>query len=184
VLVILGLFPRSRAAGPQALYEQIVAQARRPDFYLEFGVADTVDGRFDMIVLHAWLVFRRLAMEGEKGRALAQEVFDFFFADMDRSLREMGVGDLSVPKKVRRMAEAFYGRAAAYDAHVHDRQALGAALARNALRDESRAAEGEKLASYVTKALADLCDQPADTLFSGFLRFPDPRRAISDGGQS
>lgn len=91
------------------LYNTLVAAARQPVFYAEWGVPDTVSGRFDMISLHAVLLFRRLRADGEEGVRLSQAVFDLFFKDMDRSLREMGVGDLSVPKKIQKMGEVFYG---------------------------------------------------------------------------
>lgn len=116
-------------APERLLYEAIVAAARRPRAYAEWGVADTIDGRFDMICLHTFLVLDRL-----KGRAndLRQNLVDELFRDMDRSLREMGVGDISVGKKVRKMAEVFYGRVAAYDTAVTaGRHELERAIARN-----------------------------------------------------
>ena len=94
-----------------AVYDAIVASARQPVFYADMGVPDTLDGRFDMIVLHMFLVLERMKGEDEKFR---QSLTDYFFMDMDRSLREIGVGDLTVGKKVRKMAEAFYGRINAY----------------------------------------------------------------------
>jgi cytochrome b pre-mRNA-processing protein 3 len=98
-----------------ALYGMIVAQARSPCFYRDYAVADTVNGRFDLIVLHLALVIARLTPEvGLRG--LGQGLFDRFCQDMDHNLREMGVGDLKVPKEMRRMGEAFYGRAQAYQA--------------------------------------------------------------------
>jgi cytochrome b pre-mRNA-processing protein 3 len=109
------IFKRFFAPKPstaEALYNVIVAAARQPDFYVELGVPDTVDGRFDLIVAHVYLVVGRLKTEAPQ---LSQELTDFFFVDMDRSLREMGVGDLGVAKRVRQMAEAFYGRVQAYD---------------------------------------------------------------------
>ena len=110
---LLGL--RSRPEQPEALYAALMAQARRPDFYRDYGVPDTLDGRFDLLVLHVVLLLRRLR-EDEVTRALAQDVFDVFFRELDRALREMGVGDLGVPRRVKTMAEVFYGRARAYDA--------------------------------------------------------------------
>ena len=92
---LAALFSRSRFNDrAHDLYDTIVAQSRLPAFYQAGGVPDSVDGRFDLIVLHAVLVTRRLGGAGEPGKALAQELFDLMFADMDRSLREMGVGDL------------------------------------------------------------------------------------------
>jgi cytochrome b pre-mRNA-processing protein 3 len=95
------------------LYGAAVAQARNPAFYVECRVPDTLDGRFDLIVLHLCLLIRRLRREGETGATLAQALFDTTFDDMDRSLREMGVGDLGVGRRVKAMASAFYGRATA-----------------------------------------------------------------------
>lgn len=101
-------------------------------FYRDCGVPDTVDGRFDLIVLHTYIVLDRLRAEGEAGRKLSQQLFDTLFDDMDRSLREMGVGDLSVGKHVKRMASGFYGRMKAYDeARAAGDEALAEALRRN-----------------------------------------------------
>src|SRR3990167_1883191 len=111
------LFRRDRRgeAIASSLYGAIVAQARRPALYAGLGVPDSVAGRFEMVLLHTILVTRRLALAGEVGRAAGQGVFDLFCRDMDHSLREMGVGDLSVPKKMRKVGEAYFGRAAAYE---------------------------------------------------------------------
>ena len=113
------------------LYSVAVAAARDPFFYTQLGVPDTLDGRFDMVGLHAFLLIRRLTPE-PGGPALAQAVFDAMFNDMDVNLREMGVGDLSVGKKVRAMWEAFHGRAHAYaEAMKTGPEALAEALERN-----------------------------------------------------
>lgn len=117
----MGLMSFFRRANPdeqaaQALYVSIVTQARTAGFYSAYGVPDSVDGRFDMIVLHAMLVMRRLRAEGESTNGLAQALFDYMFDDMDRSLREIGVGDMSVGKHIKKMAKAFYGRAAECEA--------------------------------------------------------------------
>lgn len=120
-----------------ALYLTLVEQARLPVFYAEHGVPDTLEGRYDMIILHAHLVMRRLGQVGPDPAAaaknLSQQLFDFMFADMDQNLREMGVSDLAVGKRVQRMAEAFFGRVAAYDQALDsgDDAALAAALDRN-----------------------------------------------------
>jgi cytochrome b pre-mRNA-processing protein 3 len=126
-----------RADTIRSLYGVIVAQARTPAFYANYGVADTPAGRFDMIVLHLVLVVRRLRREPAPVRALGQGVFDLFCRDMDHNFREMGIGDLAVPKHMRRVAEAFYGRAAAYDEAIDrdEGQQLAAVLARHILPD-------------------------------------------------
>jgi cytochrome b pre-mRNA-processing protein 3 len=166
---------RREAAIAHSLYGAIVTQARDPAFYRDFGVADTVDGRFDMIVLHAFLVFERLKPLGSKGAALAQDVVDLFFLDMDRSLREMGVGDLAVPKRVRTMAESFAGRSTAYHDAVtkRDRGALAEAIGRNLFPDaEIGPPEAAALAAYALDYL-DGRDAP-DGLLQGSATFPDP----------
>jgi cytochrome b pre-mRNA-processing protein 3 len=131
------LFSNRIADDPvQILYGAIVCQARQPAFYRVCGVADTPDGRFDLIALHAALVLRRLRPEGEAARPLAQALFDHMFADMDENLREMGVGDLGVGKRIKAMARAFYGRLAAYDAAITagDQARAADALRRNLYR--------------------------------------------------
>jgi len=162
-------------AAARALYESVVAQARRPEFFADCGVPDTVDGRFEMIALHAHLVLRRLGKDARKAEAgkLAQALFDLMFADMDHSLREMGVGDLSVGRKVRTMAEAYYGRAAAYDAGLSSGDnALTAALRRNlygTVQPEETAVA--TMAEYVRRQDAHLSEQPAATLEQGRVDF-------------
>src|SRR5262245_30412352 len=118
------------AAKIDALYGTIVAQARLPAFYAAYGVRDSVEGRFEMLVLHQALVARRIAREPET-RPLGPILFERFCRDLDGNLREMGVGDLTVPKKMRAFAEAYMGRARAYDRALgaDDRDACAAAVA-------------------------------------------------------
>jgi cytochrome b pre-mRNA-processing protein 3 len=132
--MILGLFRKSADADAvYAVYSAIVAQSRQPRFYADWGVPDTVTGRFDMISLHLALVFRRLRSGGKTTAAFSQALFDLFFRDMDRSLREMGAGDLSVPKKIRKMGSLFYGLLAniADALEAPDNGPLEAVLTRN-----------------------------------------------------
>jgi len=126
--------PETRAA--RRLFASIMVEARRPELYLDGGVPDTIDGRFDLVSLHLYLVLRRLKGEGAAGQALGQRLFDAAFANFDEALREMGVGDLSVGKKIRKMAEAFYGRVEAYEHALAsgDEAAFEAALVRNIYR--------------------------------------------------
>ncbi|MSP03287.1 MAG: ubiquinol-cytochrome C chaperone [Acetobacteraceae bacterium] len=136
---LTGLFRRGRLERTGfELYGQAVAAARDPWLYLKLSVPDTLDGRFDMIGLYTFLVIQRLKREPSPGPDLAQAVFDAMFSDMDINLREMGVGDLSVGRKVRVMWEAFHGRAAAYAEAMEraDHEALEAALRRNVWRGE------------------------------------------------
>jgi cytochrome b pre-mRNA-processing protein 3 len=154
----------------EAIYGMIVAQAREPLFYQAFGVPDTVDGRFDMVLLHLWMVLRHLKSESDEG--LQQALFDHFCSDMDANLREMGVGDLSVPKRMRAFGEAFYGRSAAYDrSFVGGPEPLAQALDKNIYngRDIESA---RRLAAYTAEAIATLAAGD-ETSMSGGLRFPD-----------
>jgi cytochrome b pre-mRNA-processing protein 3 len=170
--------------GPQAkirsLYGAIVAQARAPVFYTRYGVPDTVEGRFDMVLLHVYLVWRRLSQAGPSERETAQAMFDLFFQDMDENMRELGVGDLSVPRKVRAMGEAFYGRAGVYDAALADPQdeQLIAALKRNVFGD-AETAEAKSLASYVRAADRALAAQAAAAVAGGEVTFPAPEETAS-----
>ncbi len=118
------------------LYGDVVRQARRPEFFTHCGVPDTAEGRFEMIALHAFLVLHRLKRDRGSGTALttalAQGVFDAMFTDMDRNLREMGTGDLGVGRRVKALAQSFYGRISAYEAGLEgDDDVLSGALKRN-----------------------------------------------------
>jgi cytochrome b pre-mRNA-processing protein 3 len=159
------------------LYGTIVAQARLPCFYREYGVADTINGRFDLLVLHLATILDRLA-EDPQLRNIGQALFDRFCQDMDHNLREMGIGDLSVPKEMQRIGEAFYGRAQAYRSALaaHGEEALVEALTRNIYGGTSLApAAPVRLAAYIREAVLDVwAQQPAD-LMAGKLHMPDPK---------
>ncbi|WP_270939389.1 ubiquinol-cytochrome C chaperone family protein, partial [Falsiroseomonas oryzae] len=153
---LLGLFarkPHERAGF--ALYGAAVAAARQPVFFEALGVPDTLDGRFDLVSLHAGLLVCRISRDDDpRAKDLAQAVFDAMFADMDVNLREMGVGDLAVGKRVKRMWEAFHGRATAYDAALRagDLAGLAEALGRNVWRGEAPAGAPERLARVAAAA--------------------------------
>jgi len=159
-----------------ALYAACVAASRQPVFYARLGVPDMVDGRFDMLLLHVFLVIRRLSHLSVK-----QKLFDMMFADMDRSLREMGVGDMSIGKKIKPMLSGFYGRAEAYEKALAapDDAALVAALARNIYGRES--ADGAMvLAHYVRASVALLAATDEAALVQGLFAFAacdDERKA-------
>ena len=154
-----------------ALYLEVVRRAREPVFYARMHVPDTLDGRFELIALHAFMLMRRLKQRDNDVDDTAQALFDVMFQDMDRSLREMGVGDLSVGKRVKQMISAFYGRVGAYEAVLDgDQEDLRAALIRNlygSLRAEPPARSVAALASYV-RAQADALDaMPLDAVLRG-----------------
>jgi len=164
-------------ANIRRLYGAIVAQARRSEFYAEYRVPDTIAGRFDMIVLHVYLVFRRLAAATDSARAIGQEMFDLFIEDMDASLREFGIGDLSVPRKMRAMAEGFYGRAGAYDAALgaEGEAELAAALQRNVYAGDAVAlAEAARLARYVRRVEQALAAAEVERIECAAISFPEP----------
>ncbi|HEY4546480.1 MAG TPA: ubiquinol-cytochrome C chaperone family protein [Pedomonas sp.] len=134
---LVGLAGRRRQA--ETLYEALVHLVRQPDWYVRGQVPDTVDGRFDVLALVLSLTFARLQKEGEAGVPLSKELLELFVDDMDNSLREMGVGDLSVGKQVQKMVSALNGRQQAYRAALTsgDTVELADALVRNAYRGEN-----------------------------------------------
>jgi cytochrome b pre-mRNA-processing protein 3 len=172
--------PRSRPADTiEAIYGMIVAKARDPLFYRDLGVPDTVDGRFDLILLHMWMVLRRLRRE-EAGPDRAQALFDRFCTDMDDNLREMGVGDLTVPKRMQAFGEAFYGRAAAYDQALSEAGdtekdsapgPLAQAICKNILNGKG-IDNAQRLAAYVQATLAGLDRLDEAALLSASWTFP------------
>jgi cytochrome b pre-mRNA-processing protein 3 len=170
-----------RHASIATLYGMIVAQARNETFYRDYGVPDTVNGRFEMITLHAMLFVHRVEGEPPPARRIGQELFDEFCRDMDASLREMGVGDLAVPRKMRAIGEAFYGRQAAYRTALaaSGQGPLAEALARNVFGVWPTADGARRLATYVREAASALAAQDGAAISRGELGFPDPQQIIA-----
>ncbi|HEX3970152.1 MAG TPA: ubiquinol-cytochrome C chaperone family protein [Stellaceae bacterium] len=170
------LFRRNRYR-PQAFaaYTSIVEHARTPDFFLRLDVPDTLDGRYEMIALHMFLVLNRLKAEHEETAEYAQALFDAMFADLDRGLREMGATDMGVGKRVKEMAKGLYGRIAAYEKGLNgDDRTLDEALKRNLYgtvqpRAESIAAVGR----YMRSQAKNLARQPLATFLDNHIKF-DP----------
>ena len=180
--MILTLFRRTpREDTIAVLYGAIVAQARDPAFYRNYGVPDTSNGRLEMIVLHAILVLSRLETEGGAVRPLGQALFDYFCGDVDANLREMGVGDMAVPRKMKAVAEAFYGRKRAYEAAlaVPGLAELSAALARNVYPESDETAEAVQLATYMREAVDKLAAIDGTALLRGHVAFPDPATVVA-----
>jgi cytochrome b pre-mRNA-processing protein 3 len=163
-----------------ALYGAIVAQARLPAFYAGYGVPDTVPGRFDLIVLHLVLAMRRLGQAAGPLAELGQRLFDRFCRDLDDNLREMGIGDLAVPKEMRRFGEAFYGQQAAYLAALAaaDGRELATALARNIFNSSGPCEGADRLARYVRQAVQVLETHQEATLARGDIAFPNPAALV------
>ncbi|WP_186389558.1 MULTISPECIES: ubiquinol-cytochrome C chaperone family protein [unclassified Stappia] len=172
--MVFGLFRRRQRPEVLAAYTSIVAQARQPWLYVRYNVPDTVDGRFEMVMLHTILVLNRLRGEGGEVASFSQELFDTFFADMDGSLREMGVGDLGVPKKVKKMAEAFYGRAAAIaEALAADGlQELASVVDRNLFAGASDMGAAHAIARYLREAADGLDRQQASQIVASGPKWP------------
>ena len=171
------LFGRERHANraiTEALYAQIVAAARQTVFYSDWNVPDTPLGRFEMLSLHMYLVQHRLRGAGGPAAEVAQVLIDEFFLDVDHSLRELGISDVGVPKRMKKLAKMFYGRTAAYDNALKDddRVALAAALARNVRPDAGEWPEAPLLAGYVREATTQLASQPTESIVAGALAFP------------
>ena len=174
-MAFFGLFGRARHERVGfVLYGAAVRAGRDPFWYRDLGVPDTLDGRFDMIGLHVCLLIRRLRALPSPGPDLAQAVFDAMFSDMDQALRELGVGDLSVGKRVRAMWEALHGRARAYEAALaaDDEATLAVALARNVWRGAAPEGAAPRLARLVAGFDADLRHQDPAGLCAGRVVFP------------
>lgn len=140
----------------EMLTAALVARARMPLFFEEWQVADTIDGRFDLLVLHAWLVLDRLAQQG--AREMSQTLTDCLFTQFDEALREQGAGDIGMGRRMSKMAEAFYGRLKAYG-EAGDGQGLADAVLRNVYRsDRGKVEQAGVLASYAAAARARLAE--------------------------
>jgi cytochrome b pre-mRNA-processing protein 3 len=167
--MIFSLFrQKNETPSVERVYAYIVAAARAPHLYIRAGVPDTVMGRFESLVLHMGLALRRLKQLPAPADSLSQELVDRFFADLDAALREIGIGDVSVPKKVKKLGQAFYGRLAAYDAALGDAAGpddLETALARNVLEKPEEPGLAAALALHARKTAKAL----AEADFAAFL---------------
>ncbi|MDI1280778.1 ubiquinol-cytochrome C chaperone family protein [Brevundimonas sp.] len=161
---------RPAAVDGDALYALAVTQARRPDFYTRLGVEDRIDARFELYTLHVLLLVLRLRDDGDRGGEAAQVLFDTYVSALDNTLRELGVGDVSVGKKMRKLGESLYGRMAAYEAPLRaaDPDALAAGLARNVYGHDDGAAAAA-LARYAIASRACLAGQD----FTAVVREPE-----------
>ena len=165
---------KDRRRSARDLYQSVVLQARRPEFYLNCGVSDSVDGRFDMIALHAFLLLHRLKRDHERTADLAQNFFDTMFEDMENNLREMGAGDLGVSRRVKAMAKAFYGRIAAYEAGLAGGdEILADALLRNLFRQRGPEDPGA-MCRYMRAEAEALDAMDVERLLEGEVAFGPP----------
>ncbi len=176
--MILSLFSRKAKANEAitiALYDAIVAAARQPYFYSNLDVQDSPLGRYEMLSLHVFLFIRRIKGRTGALKSIGQEVTDEFFRDVDHSLRELGIGDSGVPKRMKKLARMFYGRVESYDKALEDNDhaALTAALARNIQPDKEGWTGASVLANYVMRTVGHLEGQTDDMIASGKVTFPD-----------
>jgi cytochrome b pre-mRNA-processing protein 3 len=176
----------ARHAAARRLYGDLVGLARSPAFFRDLGVPDTPEGRFEMIGLHVALVLLRLRREGPAGRALGQTLFDLMMADMDQSLRELGIGDLGIGRQVKRLAGQFYARLHALDAGLGDDAAagrLGPMLRANVwgAGRQPGADQVAMLADYLICSGRRLDGQSASALLRGEAAFPELKASGAAG---
>ncbi|UAL12524.1 ubiquinol-cytochrome C chaperone family protein [Caulobacter segnis] len=170
------LKPRPAKAAGAKLYAGAVGQARSATFYRDFGVRDSMEGRFELFSLHVIFLIERLKGQGEAAAETSQAVFDSYVKGLDDAFREIGVADTSVGKKMKKLAGAFYGRLKAYDeaaAGLPDTAGVTDFLARTAFEGRG---EGDvaALTAYVIKTRAALAEQPLDALLQGDVTWPNP----------
>lgn len=157
--------PRAAKLAAAELYASAVAQAREPVFYTALGAPDTREGRFELYTIHVVLLVERLKGQGEAAAETSQAVFDAYVRGLDDAFRELGVGDLAVGKKMKKLGEAFYGRLRAFEAAT-ERADIESLLERTGAGN---------LADYVIAARDQLARQPLDDLLSGTVTWPSPR---------
>ncbi|MCF6369948.1 ubiquinol-cytochrome C chaperone family protein [Rhizobium halophilum] len=178
--MIFGLFRKNKRNQPivDRQYAALTSGARNPSFYSDLGVPDTVMGRFEMLSVVMILFFRRTARSGVSGQELAQEIIDAFFQDIDHSIRELGVGDTSVPKRMKKLAGMFYGRLEAYAAALdaRDQEGLARALARNIHPDVTPADPMMDLAKWMIFAEGELAALDEDDVARGAVAVPAPQK--------
>jgi cytochrome b pre-mRNA-processing protein 3 len=189
--MVFGLFGRKKRSNNErivlGLYEALTSAARQPVLYAEMGVPDTVMGRFEMLAAHVILFLRRVRQGPESVAELGQAIVDEFFLDIDHSIRELGVGDVGVPKKMKKFARMFYGRADSYGRAIDagDRTALADALKRNIHPQKPESApDMRSLAEYMLQAEAALAAVADDDLLRGRLAFPAPAPTALSGASA
>ncbi|MBB4304808.1 cytochrome b pre-mRNA-processing protein 3 [Rhodobium orientis] len=186
--MILGLFGGRKDTRIDGLYAAIMAQARQPSLYTDHEVPDTLNGRFELLLLHVILVLYRLKSEDAATREKGRQLSERFFTDMDGTLREMGVGDLSVPKKIKKMAKAYFGRLGAYDGALdHDAdqpEDLVAVIDRNVFPDAANLGAAATLAAYVRATERALAATSVEDVLGARIAWPDPAAFADAGGES
>ncbi len=172
------LFGRNSAkTDPHLLYGRVVARARATDLYERLGVPDTLDGRFEMMAMHVYLVLRRLRLDANDHKGFSQALFDTFIDDISAGLREAGVGDQTVPKRLQKMSRVFYGRVKAWDADFEAEDAasrLNQTFKKNLYPDDNAEINLEGLVRYVIEEDARIAALSAADIIAGRSVFSDP----------
>ncbi|MEM9706614.1 MAG: ubiquinol-cytochrome C chaperone family protein [Pseudomonadota bacterium] len=184
--MILSLFKRNdEDIRARELYSALIDISRQPYFFEKLKAPDTVEGRFEILSIHVYLTLRRLKGAGKNADSFAQAVFDTFFKNMDDALRELGVGDMSIGRKIRGLAEAFYGRIGAYEKALDegDRNQLSGAISRNVYERESHPM-APAIADYMVASIAALDAQTVDTILAATIEFPDVEALHTPEGAS
>jgi cytochrome b pre-mRNA-processing protein 3 len=166
-------FGSSKRDVPYEIYGNLVARARNPELYRDLGVPDTINGRFDMMVIHVFLLAHRLKDAGDACRELSQGIFDAFLLDMDRGMREEGVGDTSVPKKLKKMTQVYYGRLRAYEKPLEEgnNSALAEIINRNIFTDKHNNECANALANYMLRLHAHIEALTVEDILNGEIEF-------------
>jgi cytochrome b pre-mRNA-processing protein 3 len=178
--MIFGLFRKKKQNQPivDRQYASLTSAARDPFFYTDLGVPDTVMGRFEMLSIVMILFFRRTAKSNVSGQEIAQEIVDAFFQDIDHSIRELGIGDQGVPKRMKKLAGMFYGRLESYAAALDtaDRDTLAEALARNIHPQADAVPPMQGLADWMIDAEAKMSVIPEEDITRGAAVVPSPQK--------
>lgn len=169
----------ARKEAAEKIYDAIVAQSRNPGFYIRCGVPDTLSGRFDMLVIHMFVVLQILKLGGREGQLLAQEIVEAFIREMDTMVRDLGVSDRSVPKEVRKIAQLFYGQLLSYSTALqrNDLKGLSGEVWKSFQSSEGDDREvaiaSEAIATYIRQSIKSIQEMPLNMLLQGNIRFPE-----------
>jgi cytochrome b pre-mRNA-processing protein 3 len=168
----------ARKDAAEKIYDAIVAQSRNPGFYIHCSVPDTLSGRFDMLVIHMFIVLQILKIGGREGQLLAQEIVEAFIREMDTMVRDLGVSDRNVPKEVRKIAQLFYGQLLAYSTTMqrNDMSGLAEEIWKSFQSADSTSEQpvvADDLAQYIHQSIKNIQEMPLNMLLQGNIRFPE-----------
>jgi cytochrome b pre-mRNA-processing protein 3 len=168
----------ARKEAAEKIYDAIVAQSRNPSFYIRCGVPDTLSGRFDMLVIHMFIVLQILKLGGREGQLLAQEIVEAFIREMDTMVRDLGVSDRNVPKEVRKIAQLFYGQLLAYSTALqrNEPKLLAGEVWKSFQSSDGnkqQAVASESISTYINQSIKSIQEMPLNMLLQGNIRFPE-----------